>query len=224
MLDKVALARDMQLLELIGSILTAIGTVVVAVLAIWGDWFRARFAPAKLVIEPHNLQGDLTTFSNPPGITLPGSRRVYFYHLKVVNHRRWVNPRNCRVLLKAISKRGPDGEYHPLAMSVPLQFVWSPSEVTPPVITIEDEHVFDFGSISEVGTKFVPSLYSTSNNFLGFVEKNESIRYSLQIVSDGFISDGYQVFEVSWDGNWDGDKEKMQQHLRIKEIIKPELK
>jgi hypothetical protein len=113
------------------SAAAAIGTVAVAILAIWGDWFRARFAPALLVLEPHNLTGDLTQFNPIPGITMTGPRRVYFYHLKVVNKRRWISPKNCRVLLKSMSKRGPDGDFRPIPMPVPLQFVWAPAEITP---------------------------------------------------------------------------------------------
>lgn len=208
----------MSTLEVIGSLLTAVGTIAVAVLAIWGDWFRAIFAPAKLAIEPHNLVGDLTTFSDPPGLVFTGSRRVYFYHLKVVNRRPWVNPKNCRVLLKSISKRGPDGEFHPIPMSVPLQFTWAPAESTPTVVNIGDEAIFDFGRLTEHNPRFVPSLYSFSNNFLGIVGANEAIRYSLQVVSDTYISNIFQVFEVAWDGKWDEHVDKMKMHLVIKEI------
>ena len=64
----------------------------------------------------------------------------------------------------------------------------------------------------------MPSLYSYPNNFLGIVGPNEAIRYSLQVVSDIYISSKYQVFEVAWDGVWDEHIDKMAIHLNIKEV------
>lgn len=198
--------------------LGAFGTLLVAVLAIWGDWFRAKLAPSKLVIEPHNLSGDLTHFTLPNGAPLPPPNQVFYYHLKVVNKRAWINPKNCRVLLKAMSKRGPDNVFHPIPMSVPLQFVWSPAEFTPTVIPIHKEHILDFGFVTERDRVFMPSLYSLSNNFRGIVAAGEAIRFSLQIVSDAYVSDSYQVFEVAFDGGWNANPVEMQNHLRIREI------
>jgi hypothetical protein len=203
-----------SVVDIVFSGFTAVGTVLVAILAIWGDRFRSRFAPALLTMEIHDADGDLTFLSQPGGNRLP----TYFYHLKVKNKRPWISPKNCRVLLKAMSKRGPDGLFHSIPMSVPLQYVWAPSEITPPVIAIEHEQILDFGIVTEANRIFVPMLYSQSNNFLGFVRANEAIRYSLQIVSDAFVSKRYQVFEVAFDGTWSSERLEMKNHLRIREI------
>jgi hypothetical protein len=204
--------------DLLFAGLTAIGTIAVAVLAIWGDWFKARFAPAKLKIVRDEPLGDLTHLSDERGAPLPAPNRLYFYHLKVVNKRRWVSPKNCRVLLKTMSIRGPDGIFHPIPMAVPLHFVWAPAEITPALVAIEDEQVFDFGLVTEKAKVFIPRLYSMSNNFQGIVAVNQAIRYSLQIVSDTYVSPRYQVFEVAFDGVWTPDRLEMQNHLRIREI------
>lgn len=201
--------------------LTAVGTILVAVLAIWGDWIRYKLLPAKLTIELHNVVGDLTLITRPFINPAPPPSRVYFYHLKVVNKRRWVSPQNCRVLLKAISKRGPNGIFYPVSMSVPLQFVWAPSEITPPVITIEKEQILDLGMAVEGTGTFVPRLYSVSHNFAGNVGAGEAVRYSLEIVSSSFVSKKYQVIEVAYDGKWSDDRNEMQAHLRIREIAEP---
>ena len=103
-------------------------------------------------------------------------------------------------------------------MPVPLQFVWAPAEITPQIITLEHEQVLDFGRITETEKIFQPALYSYPNNFIGNVGPNEAIRYALQIVSDGFISQTYQVFEVAWDGHWTENREQMKTHVTIREI------
>lgn len=122
--------------------LVALGTLMVAAAAIWGDWLRSRLAPPKLIIEPHNLRGDPTVFGDSKS---PQATRVMFFHLKVVNQRPWLTINNCRVLLKGISRRGPDGGFYPVPMSIPIQFVWAPAEITPPVVTIIKEQILRSG-------------------------------------------------------------------------------
>ena len=61
---------------------TAVGTVAVAVLAIWGNWVRSKLDPLKLTITLPARMGDPTAFTpvgRPPGT--PGTR-VMFYHLR----------------------------------------------------------------------------------------------------------------------------------------------
>ena len=188
--------------------LTAFGTLAVAIAAIWGDWIRASFG--KLALELCENDGDLV---NKP------ANQVYYRHLKVVNKRRWPHPKNCRVLLKAMSRRGPNGIFQPIPMSVPLQFIWPPQELTPSAITIlgKQAQTLDFGLIREGKKCFEPRLYWTPQSFAGFVVANQAVRYSLQIVSDAYVSKTYQVFEVAFDGTWDAAQ--MQMHLTIREIV-----
>ena len=42
------------------DILVALGTVAVAVLAIWGDWFRDKLASPKLILKLKSRRGSLT--------------------------------------------------------------------------------------------------------------------------------------------------------------------
>ena len=214
---------DWKPIETIIAAFAAFGTVAVAVLAIWGDWFRSKLAPGKLLIEAHNLVGDLTHLSSPDGTPIPPPNSAYFYHLRVENKRLWISAKNCRVLLKAMSKRGPDNIFHPIPMSVPLQFVWAPAEMMPTVVSIQHEQILDFGVVTEGDKVFMPKLYSYSNNFRGFIGSNEAIRYSLQIVSDSFVSERFQVFEVAYDGAWSPVATEMQTHLVIREIKDTDL-
>ncbi len=40
--------------------LTAIGTIAVAVLAIWGEWVKTHVAGPRLALVPQNLRGEVT--------------------------------------------------------------------------------------------------------------------------------------------------------------------
>ena len=199
--------------------LTALGTIAVAVSAIWGDRLRSRFDPLELTMIKPTPMADPTTFSifspltgSPPGT--PGTR-VMFYHLTVINRRRWRAAENCRVMLVGITRRDPANIFQPMAMPVPMQLVWAPAEITPPSITITREQVLDLGFIVENDKNFIPRLYSTPNNFQGYVGPNEAVRYHLQIEAVNFTSPIY-VVEVAWDGQWSYDPTAMERHLPIR--------
>lgn len=196
--------------------LAALGTIAVAILAIWGDWVRARLVPPKLALKPHNIRGTVTKFTSPhPDLN---DKRVIFYHLKVVNLRPWAPARNCRVLLRAMFKRASNQEFVRLPMAVPAQFVWAPAELTPPSIPLSREQILDFGILLEGSDHFVPKLYSYANDFQGRVHKDEVIRYSLEITADGYSTPQYQEFEVAWDGIWSDNLDKMERSLIIREV------
>lgn len=199
--------------------LGAVGAFVVAALAIYGEFFRTWLWSPKLKIVSHNLEGDPTTvteYNRSTGTPIK-SYIAFYYHLKVVNSRPIVSAKNCRVILRQLHRLGPDRKYHPEALIVPLQYVWSPAEWAPALHTFTDEAVLDFGCISK-GDIFRPTLYITSANFKGFVSQNESVRFSLQIVADNFVSPKFQIFEVSWNGKWADTAEEMSKNLIISEI------
>lgn len=196
---------------LIIQALIALGTLSIAVMAIWGAPIRAKFLPPKVTIIGHNLEGILTRYSKGP--------KVIYYHLKVENHRLWLPVKECRVLLKQISKKGPDGQFHFLPLKVPHQFIWSPKNFTPFEITVTKEQTFDFGHLDEAGDRWLPELYWYPNNFEGWVGRNEVVRYSLEISGVGCSQNRYQVFEVSWDGVWKESIDEMKRHLTIHEIV-----
>lgn len=87
---------------IINSIM-AIGTIAVAILAIWGDSIRAKFVGPKLSLVPHNLRGSVVPLTN--------GRRSIYYHLKVVNNRNTVSATNCRVLLTIMWSKVQNGKF-----------------------------------------------------------------------------------------------------------------
>ncbi len=198
----------------------AIGSILVVIFALFGDPLRSKFIGPKLKIIPHNLKGNPTPRIEYDVITGKRIRdyTAYFYHLKVVNSRHFVPAKNCRVMLRQLHRMGPDREFHAEPLMVPYQYIWSPSEWAPALQTVADEEVFDFGMISE-GRPFQPTLYVIGGNFKGFVKRNDSVRFSLQIVADNYVSPKMQVFQVDWNGEWANNPEEMFKNLIIKEVI-----
>lgn len=198
------------------DIVIAVGTLLLAILAIWGERVRSWSSPPKLQIEPHNdFRGDANILTDQAGNQ--AGKGLYF-HLKVVNKRPWLPVKNCKVLLMGMSRRGPDNEFHSLPLVVPSQLVWAPKSFSPVLVTITKDRILDLGNILEGDDAFRPALYSTPNNFQGFVKKNEAVRYELAVEADNFISTRNTVLEVAWDGRWEFEPEKMENHLRIREI------
>lgn len=200
------------------DVFTAVGTVTVAIMAIWGERVRAWLAPPKLRIELHTPSGSPTRLTIPGTLTPGGGIRSMYYHLKVVNQRSWLTANNCRVLLKAISRRGPDGSFLKVHMPVPAQFVWANEGDTTSRVSVTKESILDFGSLSEGATAFMPLLHVYANNLNAAVAKNEAVRYHLEIDASNFVSPRHQTFEVAWDGGWSFEPEQMQHHLTVREI------
>jgi hypothetical protein len=188
----------------------AIGTISAVIVAIWGDWIRAKLIPAKLKIEKHNFRGSITTQND-------GKRAIY-YHLIVKNRRSWIVSRNCRAMLVQIQKKGIDCSFHPVPLVIPLQLSWSPSEFIPIFTSINKEQVLDLGFVVEGETIFQPRMYYYSNNFQGSIKAGEVFRYYIDIFSDNFTSKKPYVAEIAWDGQWSDNLDEMANHLIIKEV------
>ncbi len=201
--------------------LTAIGTISVAIIAIWGDWFRAKFAAPKMRIVVRDNGVDIRTMN--PLVELPignPSKAIYFC-LHVENRRSWAMANNCKVVLRAVHRRVPNGKFYREPLIVPLQYQWSPGFYSVcEMQNIKQDAVLDFGRIVEKGDRFEPVLCGESNNFNVFKKKeNEVVRYSLQIIADNFTSQKFQVFEVEWSG-YSANVEDMRQSQQIKPVLK----
>jgi hypothetical protein len=126
-------------------------------------------------------------------------------------------------MLKQIHRRGVDQQFHPVPLVVPLQFVWSPGGFEPPLANVASDQTLDLGFLTDGDVHFVPRLYVLLDDFEGFVAQNECVRFSLEIVADGYRSQRYQVFEVAWNGRWSDNLDQMAQNLKIREIVPDEV-
>jgi hypothetical protein len=111
-----------------------------------------------------------------------------------------------------------NGDFKNLPLPVIPSFIWAPAELTPPVINLSHEQTLDFGRVIENDDKFSPVLNLYPNNFDGVVKKDECVRYSLEVVAEGFKTNRLQVFEVAWNGKWSDNLDTMSNNLTIKEI------
>ncbi|MBI5291053.1 MAG: hypothetical protein HY872_04145 [Chloroflexi bacterium] len=194
--------------QLILEGLVAIGTIAVAILAIWGDWFRDKFAAPKLVLQLRDTKGNLTSQQDGQG--------VIYYHLIVQNKRSWAVARGVQVMLEGVWRRAADGSFKADTLAAELPLTWAFPQFSPLNPSVSDRKICDFGCLAEKDRLFKPSLYFYPNNFTGFVGANQAVRYSIRVVAENFNSGKAIVVEVSWDGLWSSDMAEMERHLVVK--------
>ena len=201
---------DYELANLIVDIIVAVGSLAVAALAIWGQWFRDKLASPKLAISLHEDRGNITSrLGGPP---------VIYYHLKVKNSRRWAPASRVRVLCTRLLKRRPDGSFTLERLTVPVQLTWPFPKYTESVRNVVSEEVCDFGYVNKGDNRFWLSPHVTPNNFAGYVCAGEAMRVGLIASADNFVSKEPTFFEIAWDGQWTDNLEEMRNHLVIAEV------
>ena len=198
----------------VAQITIAAFTVILAVIAIWGPLIRSLLLPPKLELREHNFKGDFTV-----GTTRDAKRvRTIYYHLKVVNTNR--SPAHkVRVLCWAVSRRKADGVSFQLEpLIVPMQQNWSFIHLQELLPTIGPERYVDIGYLVEGSDQFVISLMATPGNFIGYVGRNETLRFKFVATADNQIKHEPLYIQIAWDGEFSFDKEEMSKHLVISKV------
>jgi len=202
--------NKLDLINTLAQVFSAIGTVAVAILAIWGDKIRAVVAAPKISLELRKSKGNLTIRAN--------NKRTIYYHLDLINKREWSPASHVRVLVTGIEKKRPDGTFFPETLVAPLQLTWAFPEFHELLPTITKSDVCDLGFLDEGSQRFELSLYIKPNNFGGYVEPRQSMRVKIIVSAHNYEQRDPRILEISWDGTWSSDLDEMQKHLVIKEI------
>lgn len=198
------------------NLAVAAGTMLLALAAIYGDWLKSKFFPPKVALELRSELGDITTVKN--GVTGQIVGPAMYYHVRVINLRRSIPITNCRVSIRALEKRMPDGQFKPIPMSVPLDLRWAPAEANEPVVTITSERILDLGHLIQAEKQFRPAVRVLSHNFKGIVKAGESIRFGLWVDATNYSSASLTFFEVTWNGEFSEDPETFAQYLVVKKV------
>jgi hypothetical protein len=199
--------------ELLIQALVAVGTLAVAALAIWGEWFREKLAGPKLELTLHDPEGEPIPVRDGTPPTFTPAR---FYHLKVANKRRWAPAKNVRVLLTKVNKPAADGSFPIVALSGPLQLTWQHPELHPLFPTIGPDDICDLGNLQK-GRVFTLSPYLIPNNFQGSLPSAGKIRVEVVAAADDAESNPLLI-EIAWDGEWSDDTATLSKHLVVKQV------
>lgn len=200
-------------LTLVFTAMTAIGTIAVAIAAVWGDWLRTRFAPPRLTLRLRE-----------EGVPVPrqGGPTAIYHHIRVENgvswRPAWSPAEAVRVLVVAISRRGPDGEFHPEPpLAYDTQLTWSPTEFHEVFPTINDYDQCDLGSLDQGAPEFRLSVYAAPRNFPGSVAANQAIRVTIIARARNGRSRPLTV-QIAWDGQWFSNPNEIKNHLVVSPV------
>ena len=194
-------------LELTIQSLIAFGTILVAVLAVWGERFRSWLAAPRLEIKLRDIRGELTKFQT--------GASVRYYHIRVYNQRSWASARNVRVLLRSLSKPAADGRFLQDTQITDLQLTWRYPQLGPMYRIVGQEELCDFGCVTK--DAFQLSTYVIPNNFTGVLAQPGTLRAEILAIADNGQSRPLHL-EVSWDGQWVDGEAEMARHLIIRDV------
>jgi hypothetical protein len=184
-------------------------TLLIAIIAIWGNLFRSWWSGPKLKVFILNPLGEV----NPLNDGTP----VRNYHLKVTNSRKGAPAYNVRMILTKIFQPAADGRLVDRSFSGPLQLTWQFSAMHPQFSLIGPDDICNLGSIKK-GERFGLMPYIVPNNFTGYVEANQKLQAEVVAVADNGQSEPIHI-AIAWDGIWSDDTMEMSRHLVVKEVV-----
>lgn len=217
--------------------LTAVGTIAVAIAAIWGEWIKTKLLGPKLKLVFEDQNGDIRTEFIPGGAGGSTRKAIYFL-LHVRNDRLMSVATNCKVLLREVHRKLPNGDFYKEPIPAPLQYWWySPSYEAPEYLDLPEMQMIrhdayiDFIRIIQGGEKFEAAARAPSTaQFIISGKGEEVVRYSLQIVADNFVSRQLQIFEVEWNGHLGNNLDELRNSqtmipcIKIREVSQAEQK
>jgi hypothetical protein len=195
-------------IHLLAEVFTAVGTVLVAILAIWGDFFKAFFAGPKLELSLSGL--DLTVRND--------GTPTYYFRINVKNRRTWAAAEGARVQIVGIARRSKlDGSFKRESLAVPVQLFWVPAERASERELIIDAAICDFGYL-DMKQLFKLATMNTPNNFNGQMYEDNPMRVQVRVSAQNMRPRNPIVIEVFWDGQFVLDPNAMEKHLLAKEV------
>lgn len=186
----------------------AAGTIVVAIVALWGHVIRARWFGPKLCLVLKNPKGEVSMFSD--GVV---SR---YYHLRIWNERCGSPAHNVRVVIKELYKPNAAGTMSQTPLSGPLQLAWQFQGSNPQFQTIGAESTCDLGFLRR-GEPFTLSTLFRHISFDPNVQPRQKAIVVLVALSDEGESNELKL-EIAWDGVWSDDSDEIVRHMVVKPL------
>jgi hypothetical protein len=194
----------------------AVGTIAVAVLAVWGEPIRYFFGVRpRLRLVLHDPMGEPIAISEADGSTTPSR----YYHVRVFNRFKSIEARNVRVVIVRLARPAADGSMVAQPLAGPLQLMWRFSALHAPSAVVGSEDFSDLGYLKK-GEHFRLTPFVAPNNFPGSLKPGERLIVELKALADNAESQSLCI-EVSWDGKWDDDSAAMANHLVVKAVRCP---
>ena len=199
---------DFECYSLLINIIGIVTTILIIIIAIWGESIRQLLSKPKLKIH----------LSEPNFNITMDKRKGWYYLIQVLNRRRTSPAQNVRLLLFRVLKMAPDSSWKEQKFSGPTQVMWQWPQITPPYTTIGPQEFSTFCALLENSNQIELRMYWFPNNLKKTIAPNEPTRLEFKAVSDKAESNTILI-EIGWDGVWMEDRLEMQNHCIVKEIF-----
>jgi hypothetical protein len=199
-----------------------IATLLVSVVAIFGDKIRASWFKPKLCVHLDSPRGVFVSEIITP---LPPAqqymRPARYYYLSVGTTRRWPLAHDVRILVTRLETPDPGGVPRTVwTGEIPLR--WEHPEIQPASRTLGRPARADFIAAAQ-DQEEVPErrnqLHLMSVNWPSNMQRVyfTGTRFWVTVVATSNEADSSAIrLEIAWDGNWNPGEAEMWEHLKIR--------
>ena len=189
------------------NVAVAAATFLAVIVALFGDWIRARLFRPNLSVSLANPEGELSSIGSGEHQV-----RAWFYYIRVSSPRPWPKPTEAQVFVVRVQKRNPNGVYHHVwAGEIPLR--WKHQEVHPLSRTIARDTDADFLFVTEDCQLRLWPLIGPNNLTPEYTEITDLV---VTVQAHAKECSSQQVpIAIHWDGRWDSGKREMTTHLTV---------
>jgi hypothetical protein len=177
-------------LQLLFEAFTALGTVAVAIIAIWQDQIIAFFNPVGGEIRRSNLEGKE---EGTPQMTF------HTYHVRAVATRKNRPLKGCMIVFRQVN-RIREGVVNGSIYPVWRQLLWAPAERMEAKINIPIEQEADLGRYYLQKDHFEILFYRQSGEFDPFVFRGQSAKIFLHLRAENVLTDIASIVTVDMTG------------------------
>ncbi len=197
------------------QLLGVVGTLLVAVIALFGEAIRGKLLPPRLSLALRSKVGEKGQFRYPTnGAAHEGVINARYYHVTVSNARRWSQAKETQVFLTLLEEECIGGGARVVWVGqIPMS--WRHREISPLVRTIGADADCDLCCADQNGRLQLMPLIIPLN--LKHTWEGRFVLW-LTLQAKSHLADSPPLrLKISWDGEWhDGDLE-MSERLKIVE-------
>lgn len=183
-----------------------IGTFLAVAFALFGPEIRSRFFRANFKIEMPAGMGDPAKLSD--------GRQAHYFHLHVLNTRKFIRVHDCHVLLLKVETPADDDGWD-TRWTGPLQTRWKYQEANAIRIRLltngNPADAFYCDNAGMIGLSLLASPY----NLQGLrPEPNWKLRLTFIVDSNEGTSKEIRLV-IDWDGTWKDNRDELREHLNV---------
>lgn len=192
-----------------------VATLLAVVVALFGDYFRAKLFSPKLSLALVSPVGSKT----PVDLVSNGQVRqemARYYHVRLTNEKSWPRATQAQVYLVRVEEPGPDGSPQiRWSGDIPLKWQWH--EIHSVQRTVGPEAVCDLLSVVRGKWLSIETLIQPKA-LDEFRLRRVGTPVNMTVMLQARSTEGNSPitpFRIAWDGQWDDGDAEMGQHLII---------